>query len=652
MTSQHHVIGTAGHVDHGKTALIRALTGHETDRLPEERTRGITIDLGFAHVTLPSGRRAGIVDVPGHERFVHNMLAGAAGIDLALVAVAADEGVMPQTLEHIHILDLLGLRHGVIALTKADLVDAAWLEIAADDVRAAVAGTFLADAPLLPVSSVTGAGLPALTAALDAGLDAAPARDSDGVARLPIDRVFTRPGFGTVVTGTLAAGQLRTGDQLELLPGGTAVRVRGLQVHGEPVTVAAAGQRVAVNVHGVEHKDVRRGDVLSPPGALRPSEAIAVSLRLLGSANPLRHGQPVHVHLGTAEAVARVVLLGHDELAPGRDGLAVLRCDRPLVGARGDHFIIRSYSPVTTIGGGIVLQTEATFRRSNRDAIATLQRLAAGGAGSAVAEALRQGGGRLLTVHDVARQAGVSETAARAELGQLLAAGDAVAVAADSFIARDAFAAMRDAIARHVTAAAAKQPLWAGVPREQLRQQTAPAWDGRQFAQLLALLESDGLVTLVRDRVLPAGGLPELPPQLAQAVRAVTEALRGGGLAPPGPAELARLVPGRIDVVAILQYLAATGVAVAVADGIWLHEDAVAVAAKTVTDFLRTAGEATMSQLREQLGTSRKYAVPLLEHLDRLGITRRRGDVRTLGPAAVATQQPDGGNEAAIRRGE
>lgn len=637
---KHLVIGTAGHVDHGKTALIRALTGHETDRLPEERARGISIDLGFAHFTLPSGRRAAIVDVPGHERFVHNMLAGAAGIDLALLVVAADEGVMPQTTEHIHILDLLGLRHGVIALTKADLVDADFIALAEADVREAVAGTFLETAPVVPVSAVSGAGLPDLLDALDGALAAAPGREARGLTRIPIDRVFTRPGFGTVVTGTVAAGRIGVDDRLDLLPDGTMVRVRGLQVHGEPVSAAAAGQRVAVNLQGIEHSDVQRGDVLAAPGTLQPTQAFAGTLRLLPSAAPLRHGRPVHVHVGTAEAVARVVLLGADELASGDEGFAVLRCDRPLVTARGDRFIIRSYSPVTTIGGGVVLQTPVTFRRSNREALATLQRLAAGGDDSAVAEALRQAGARLSSRQALAHAAGVDEAAAAAELERLLAAGEAVRIG-DAYIDGQAFAALSEAIASFVATAVKQHPLRVGVSREHLRQQAAPGLDGRQFAQLLDALHEQEAITLQRDRVLPPDGLPPLPPDLDRAVTAVATALREGGLAPPGPDALARLVPAAADVTDVLQYIAATGAAVSLTDGIWMHEEAVAQAANTISACLRETGEATMSVLRERLGTSRKYAVPLLEYMDRLGITRRHGDVRTLGPSAPRLDPDD-----------
>lgn len=642
--NRHAVIGTAGHVDHGKTALIRALTGHDTDRLPEEQARGISIDLGFAHLTLPSGRRAGIVDVPGHERFVHNMLAGAAGIDLALLVIAADEGVMPQTREHIHILDLLGIRQGAVALTKADLVDDEWLNLVAADVRDALAGTFLAQAPLLPVSSVTGAGMPTLVALLDDMLRAAPGRTGSGLARLPIDRVFTRPGFGTIVTGTLAAGRIRVDDRLSLLPAGVTVRVRGVHVHGETVPAAAAGQRVAVNLHGVDHADVHRGDVLAMPGACTPTQALAGTLRLLPGAPPLRHGRPVHVHLGTAEAVARIILLGQDELAPGSECFAVLRCDRSLVAARGDRFIIRSYSPVTTIGGGTVLQTNATFRRSSREALKTLQRLAAGGADSAVAEALRQAGTRLFTRRALAQAAGLDEETASAELAPLLASGDAVALGDDAIIGGAALAALQDAVVRYIDSEVKRQPLQAGVLREQLRQRVVPSFDGRQFALVLRHLEQCGVVTPLRDRVVPAGGLPPLPPDLAQAVAAVANSLRAGGLTPPGPEALAKLVPARIAVADVLHYLSATGAAVPLAAGIWMHEEAVDQAAKTVTAVLRADGEATMSVLRERLGTSRKFAVPLLEHFDRLGITRRHGDVRTLGPAA---QRLEAGDEAA-----
>src|SRR5262245_31152536 len=358
------VVGTAGHIDHGKTALVRRLTGVDTDRLPEEKKRGISIDLGCAPVVTPGGVRVGIVDVPGHERFVKNMLAGVGGVDLVLLVIAADEGVMPQTREHFSIVKLLGVERGVIALTKRDLVDDDWLAMVTRDVRALVAGSFLESAPIVPFSAVTGAGTSELLEAIDAQLASLDALADAEPARLPIDRVFTVEGFGTVVTGTLWRGSVRTGDVLELLPRGAQVRVRRVQVHGATVDEALAGQRTALALHGVERDDVARGDWLCAPGSLRPSRVLDVRFELLADyPREWKADTRVRFHLGAAEIIGRLVLLGSGSLPPGGSSLAQVRLEQPTVAARGDRFVVRSYSPSRTVGGGSIIEPVAERRR-------------------------------------------------------------------------------------------------------------------------------------------------------------------------------------------------------------------------------------------------------------------------------------------------
>ncbi len=367
-------IGTAGHVDHGKSTLVTALTGIDPDRLAKEKARGMTIDLGFAWLTLPSGREASIVDVPGHESFIKNMLAGVGGIDVALLVVAADEGVMPQTSEHLAILDLLRVYSGVVALTKADLVDEEWLALVREEVAETLAPTTLAGAPIIACSAVSRQGLPELLAALDAALDAAPGRRDLARPRLPIDRVFTITGFGTVVTGTLQDGALRTGQEVEILPRGLRARVRGLQTHKRAVEMGAPGVRLAVNLAGVAKSDLARGDVLALPGQLRPTMALDVRLDVLaGAPRPVAHNAVLDLYLGASETPARVVLLEGDELQPGESGWAQLRLARPIVAAWGDRFILRVPSPSLTIGGGVVVEPWA--RRHRRSDAAVLARL-------------------------------------------------------------------------------------------------------------------------------------------------------------------------------------------------------------------------------------------------------------------------------------
>ncbi|MEW6399117.1 MAG: selenocysteine-specific translation elongation factor, partial [Bacillota bacterium] len=412
----------AGHVDHGKTALIRALTGVDTDRLPEERARGISIELGFAPLRLPSGRRAGVVDVPGHERFVHHMVAGAAGMDLVILVVAADEGVMPQTREHVEILSLLGVRHGLVALTKVDLVDPEWLQMAEEDVRNYLAGTFLADSPVVPVSSVTGQGLDTLLGELDRLLGRVPGRDSRGPVRLPVDRVFTVPGFGTVVTGTLVSGTVRIGDGVEVLPGGREARVRQVQVHGERVEEATAGQRVALNLAGLEHRQVERGHVVCAPGVFSSTARLAARLELLNGASSLRSGTRVHFHLGTAEAPARVVLLDREELAPGTSCLARFRLEEEMAAARGDRFVIRFWSPPRTVGGGTVLAPHSRHRRYVASHLESLRELEGGGISGELV-ALLEEGDPLRAAEDLVSRLGLAPADASATLKEMLVGG-------------------------------------------------------------------------------------------------------------------------------------------------------------------------------------------------------------------------------------
>src|SRR5436309_8423316 len=389
---KHVVAGTAGHIDHGKTSHVKALTGTDTDRLPEEKARGITIDLGFAFLEEPGGLTVEIVDVPGHGRFIKNMLAGVGGIDLAMLVIAADEGVMPQTREHLAICSLLRIKSGLIALTKTDLVEADWLELVREDLAGLTRGTFLEGAPIVPVSARSGQGMDALRATLRDLAAKVPSRASDQLARLPIDRVFTIKGFGTVVTGTLAAGALAVDDRVEVFPRGLVAKVRGLQVHGHAVERAVAGQRTAVNLQGLERAAVERGDVVGHAGTLVSTTTVDVVLEILAdAARPLKSRDRVRLHAGTSEIMARALLLDGAELAPGTRGFARLRLEAPLVALAGDRFVIRSYSPIVTIGGGTLLDTEPP-RLKRLARLAHLEILAAGAPEAVVEEHVRGAG--------------------------------------------------------------------------------------------------------------------------------------------------------------------------------------------------------------------------------------------------------------------
>lgn len=632
---KHLIIGTAGHVDHGKTALIRALTGQETDRLPEEKARGISIDIGFAHFRLPSGRRAAVVDVPGHERFIKNMLAGATGVDLVLLVVAADEGVMPQTVEHLDILRLLDVRKGLIALTKADLVDEDWLALVREDVRRAVAGTFLETSPTVAVSSVTGQGLDELRRLLDDLLQETESRDTAGLSRLPIDRVFTRTGFGTVVTGTLVSGAIRVEDRLEVLPLGLPVRVRGLQVHGEVVERAEAGQRLAVNLTGVEKEELARGHVLTAPGVLQPTQSLAASLYLLASwGRPFKSGARVHLHTGTAEVLARVNLLDRDELLPGQTSYVQLRTEEPVVVGRGDRYILRSYSPMRTLGGGVVADPHGRYKRGQAGASSELEARLQGDRGEVILQALPKSGLAPQSTGDVARLLSWPEDQAAAALRELTETRQVVTLSGadeERYWHPDAYRDLQGQVRGQLQAFYKTSPLRWGAPKEELRRRLMPKADPRLWNLVLARLQQDGVVEADRDRVALAGRTVELTPAQTGAAQALAGRYRDGRFSPPLVREalegLALKGPAADE---LLQYLVDQGLLVKVGEDLYFHRDVLEEARQRLAGYFTDHDRLGMGEFRDLLGTTRKYAVPLLEYFDSTRFTRRLGDDRVL----------------------
>jgi len=624
------VLGTAGHIDHGKSALVRALTGTDPDRLKEERERGITIDLGFAH--LPLGEAViSFVDVPGHERFVRNMLAGAHGIDGVLLVVAADESVMPQTREHFHICRLLGIPRGVVALTKCDLADAELQALAELETRELLAGSFLEGAQVVRVSAKTGAGLPELRAALGE-LAAAPGRSTAGLLRLPVDRVFSKRGFGTVVTGTLVSGQLAVGEELELLPASLPTRVRGIQVHGGPVEAVEATSRVAVNCAGLEVPQVGRGDVLARPASLLATSMVDVEVSLIEGVRPLKDQARVRVHLASAEVMARVRLLSAaPALEAGTAGLAQLRLERPAVAGYGDRLILRSYSPATTIGGARVLDPLPP-RRRRRDR-----------ARLAEVEALR-GASPLLAARSMVLSAGlagipVATLSARvtrprdqvlaelgADPGYVLVGGEAGA-----FLSR---AAVED-LARQTTAALerfhAKQPLRPAMPREELRGRLFARCPPGAFERVLDDLSGAGQIRVVQDGLALRGHVVELTSEEQAARTALIEvATRAGleGLDRAGAAAAARLEPGLAQ--RVLRVLLAERVLTRVGESLLVHRPALETLAAEVRGRWPAGSRVDVAAFKELTGLTRKYLIPLLEYLDREKVTRRSGNERVV----------------------
>jgi len=629
---KHVVVGTAGHIDHGKTSLVKALTGTDTDRLPEEKARGITIDLGFAFLEEPEGLTIEIVDVPGHERFVKNMLAGAGGIDLALLVIAADEGVMPQTREHLAICQLLHIKAGLVALSKSDMVERDWLELVRDDVTRLLQDTFLRGCPVLPVSARTGEGLAELRAGLAALARSVPTKPTDQTARLPIDRVFTVRGFGTVVTGTLTAGRLAADDRVEIYPRGLASKVRGLQVHGRAVSGAEAGQRTAVNLQGVERAAVERGDVLAPPGVLVATVLADATLELLEDApRPLKARDRVRFHVGTQEVMARVLLAGRPQLEPGEAHYGRFRLEAPIVALPGDRYVIRSYSPIITIGGGGLLDiAPPRFKRKAPALLAHLELLERGTAAEAVEEHLKQAGAGGMRAADLRARAPFGADRLREILEGLQKAGAVVAVDREWYVHREASDRLRAQTLALLEGFHAANPLRGGISREELRSRAGNAQE-RVFGQLLSALEAEGLVRSERDQVRLASHSIRLSPEQQRVVDGLEAEYRQAGAAPPSPEEaLGRLGVKGTEKHELFHLLVADHRLVRVKESLYFHAAALQEIQDKLVAHLRARKEISPGDVKDLLGVSRKYAIPLMEYFDGQRITVRQGEKRVL----------------------
>jgi selenocysteine-specific elongation factor len=637
------VIGTAGHIDHGKTALVRRLTGIDTDRLKEEKERGISIDLGFAHRVLPSGRRIAIVDVPGHERFVKNMLAGATGIDLVLLVIAADEGVMPQTREHLAIVDLLRVSRGVVALTKSDLVDAETLDLVRAEAKELLNPTALRGIPIVPVSATTGAGVDELIRALETAVAQTPGRSSAGTARLPIDRVFPVEGIGTVVTGTLWSGAVRPGDTLELLPSGKPVRVRQVQVHDTTVEEAQAGQRVALAIHGVPRESVARGDWLATPGRLRPSHLLDVRLELLDSApKPLGSRSRLRCHLGASEILGRAVLFERDTLPPGESCYAQLRLEAPATASAGDRVVIRSYSPAVTIAGATVVDPAPPKRaRLKPGDLSRLEALHSGSAVEKLAALAEEGGAAGIAGEGALVRLGASEAVTEAASAAVAAA---IAVGAEAKLVRlrdgrlltpASWGRALEDVVRGVAGYAEANKLRDGIPKGELKSLLAGRLPAPVFDEALEILIRAGRLIPKGDRVgLPQAG-PTLSPRQAQAVGELERRLAGKGFQVPEVSELVRGIPPSERPADLIRYLVDSGRAVKVTSELLYPAPLWQELESRLRDHFRKNSTLSMGAFKDLVQVSRKYAVPLLEHLDRTGLTKRKGDDRVPGPGLV-----------------
>ncbi len=629
------ILGTAGHIDHGKSSLIKTLTGIDPDRLKEEKLRGITIELGFASLTLPTGQLLGIVDVPGHERFVRHMVAGATGMDLVALVIAADEGVMPQTREHLEICELLKVKQGLVVLTKADLVESDWLDLVEEEIREALVGTFLEGAPIVRFSAVTGEGTETLLGTLGELAAQVPPKPASGIFRLPVDRVFTIKGFGTVVTGTAITGRLKVGDAVMVYPPLYKARVRSLQMHGASVEELLAGSRAAVNLQGLEKEEMERGMVVATPGALIPSRRLDVFLEVLESApRPLKHRQTVRFHTGTSERLSVPLLLDADEVPPGSSGYVQFILRDAVAVKPGDRFVIRNLSPAVTWGGGQILHVNPTRHKRHQEGVLSgLQTLEQGAPEEQVRFYLEEAGPAGRSRSALAAMLPWEPTDLANLLNALVQRGEALLYDPENqrYILTDTARALEEEIHRHLKAYHQKNPLKPGLSKEELRRKLPPQMEVRLFNDLLGRLAQQKQVALEKDLVRLASHRVQLATDQEDVTRRLAALYQRGRLSPPTLKEveaalklpLAKLQP-------LLAVLVNQGSLVKVKEDLYFHTEAVAQLKAALVDFLKKNGEISVPQFKDLTQTSRKFTIPLLEHFDTNRVTVRVGEARRL----------------------
>ncbi|MBU1672392.1 MAG: selenocysteine-specific translation elongation factor [Actinobacteria bacterium] len=634
MRRRNLIIGTAGHIDHGKTVLVKALTGRDTDRLAEEKRRGISIDLGFAPLTLPGGTAAGLVDVPGHENFVRNMMAGATGVDLALLVVAADDGVMPQTREHLAILDLLGVRRGVIAITKVDTVDEEMVELVRDEVSELLEGTALVGSPMVAVSGVTGQGVDELMEALDRVASEVILKDEALPARMPIDRVFTLRGIGTVVTGTLWSGVLDDEERMDLLPRGGSVRVRGLQVHDAGRERAYAGERVAANLAGVPRERVLRGDVLIEPGYLRPTYMLDARVKILKAwTRPVKRGARIRFHHGTREILGRIYPMGAEQVSPGESVPCQLRLEAQAVCAPGDRFVIRSYSPVTTIGGGVVVDPYPPKHRiSDERALVEFAALEEGDPAESTAVYLGRSSAPV-TADGLVLASGMSREDVEAGLKALVSDGHAFMLGrgpAAAYLSSGLDGGTAESVVGFIDEFHRSRPLEEGIARDALKKKLLASWEPRAADLFLDRMAAAGLIEIEGKSVrLPGAGV-SVSGEDGRLMDDILARIESAGYAPPSLGELAEALGkekrGLVDLLSLAQK---EGRLVRVSPDLYYTPKAMSEIEKRLRQATGS-GTISVSDFRGVIGASRKYALPLLEYFDRNRVTVRVGDVRKL----------------------
>ncbi len=631
---KHVILGTAGHIDHGKTALVKALTGVDTDRLKEEKERGITIELGFTFLDLPSGIRLGIIDVPGHEKFVKHMVAGVWGIDLVALIIAADEGVMPQTKEHLDICKLLKVKKGLIVLTKIDLVERELLELVREEVTDIVKDTFLKDTPILAVSSMTGEGIPQLISTLDHLSEEIEERPSNGLFRLPIDRVFIMKGFGTVVTGTMVSGKLSLAETVEILPSGFEGKVRNLQVYNRSVEEAVAGERAAVNLQGIETSAIERGDVLVHPKTFTSTQLLDVYLEYLSIApRPLKHRTRQRFHIGTNSTTASIFLLDREELAPGEGGFAQLRLERSVIALPQDRFVIRGSGAIQTLGGGVVLDTHPIkHRRYSPPVINDLILLKDGSSEQAISQYILRSGMAGISIGDLLNRVAMTPNEIQTILRKMIGRGDILLVDSEKLkvIEISQYQRLKEMALIQLREFHQRSPMRTGLAKEELRTKLPAEVDMKLFQILINGFIQSKEVILEKDKLR----LPEH--QISSAdekglVKRVEEAILRGGLQPPSLKELSEEWSEEEEAVqAIIEHLVHDGVLVKIKSGMYFHRVHFENLKGELINFLKSHKEITTSQFKGLTGASRKYAIPLIEYFDQTKLTLRLGEKRVM----------------------
>lgn len=622
------IIGTAGHVDHGKTALIKALTGIETDRIKEEKKRGITIELGFAYLDLPDGEKAGIIDVPGHEKFVKNMLAGAGGIDLALLVVAADEGFMPQTREHLGILSLLNISEGIIVVTKKDMVDEDWLEIVCDEVRQEVQGTFLENAQIIPVSSYTGEGIEQLRQAIFTMIDQkTQIKNLDVPFRIPVDRIFSVEGFGTVITGTLIEGTMKVGDPVTVYPSRIESRIRNLQVHSQDVQEAYAGQRVAVNLAGLKKTDLNKGDVIAVPDSMHTTMMIDIHLTVLKDCDrEIRNATRLHLYHGARDILCKIVLLDRDSVGAGESCYAQLRLEEEIAVKTGDRFVLRFYSPVETIGGGVILDSNPFKHKRNDAAVLESLKLKEGGSDrEKISAALRDYSARFETLDFLQIQTGIPKEQFEQQINKLIKDKVAFRVSDNVVIHTDYLNRLKDSAIKLLESYHKENPLREGMKKDEFRNKLIKYEDISVVDKITDSLVNRKVLKYVNNCV----ALADFEVQQDNNQQEIENAFLQGGFSPESPDQIAARFPKVKNFKQVLESLVNTGKLVRVEEKILLHADYYNKALTLAKEHVDQNGQITLAEMRDLMGASRKFAVAVLEYWDKRGITKKVGDART-----------------------